>query len=93
MRRCLLFLCSAGALAAQAASPRPAISVNESSAAAIFPGWPVLAQVSVINDSRQADLRLAPWRGAWPRAIRFVVTGLAGKLEEGMYGYGDDIKR
>ena len=90
MTRWMLVLCSAGALAAQAADPRLAISLNESSAAVIFPGWPVLAQVSIINDVGGGDLRLVSASSAWPLAIRFAVTGPSGSLEDWKFQLSTD---
>ena len=81
MRLMALFLALAAAVAAQTAGPRLSVSLNDSSAPVILPGWPVVAQVSIANTSPQMELRLAPSRSVWPLAIRFAVAGPSGKPE------------
>jgi len=82
MRLSVLLLSFAATLAAQVAAPRLGISLNQSSAAVIFPGWPVVAEVSITNNTGQPGLRLAPSSSVWPLAIRFAVTGPSGKPED-----------
>jgi hypothetical protein len=82
MKLSVLLLSLAATLAAQVAGPRLGVSLNQSSAAAIFPGWPVVAEVSIANSAGTAALRLAPSSSVWPLAIRFAVTGPSGKPED-----------
>ena len=65
-----LFLLAAWPLAAQ---PSLAVSLNASTSAVIERGWPVLANVLVVNDSPQS-LRIAPAAQPWVAAIRVLAT-------------------
>ena len=64
---------------AWAAEPELDLSVNYSSAAKIFPGWPLLVQVLIANPSSESELVLAPRGVAWARAVKITATGPDGK--------------
>jgi hypothetical protein len=80
MRRALvLSLLLALPAPARAAEPELGISVNHSSLAKIFPGWPLLVQVLILNPSSDGEIVLAPRGMAWARAVKITVTGPDGK--------------
>jgi hypothetical protein len=63
----------------RAAEPELGISVNHSSSAKIFSGWPLLVQVLILNPSSEVELVLAPRGVSWARAVKITVTGPDGK--------------
>jgi hypothetical protein len=70
-----LLVLAAGALPCAAAEPALSLSLNDSTAAEIRPGWPVVVLVTVEHGGEGGPLQLAPAGRPWPRAIRLEASG------------------
>lgn len=85
MKRLLLLLAFPVVLAAQQATPELSLTANNAQEVSLYPGWPLIVHVTIMNSSRFAKngtvtpLTIAPNGASWITAIQFTAVDATGQ--------------